>query len=177
MIRMASLEERIDDLDRRVEALEAARDHRSAADDTQPVIDPIAVDPDTFWALVGLRARTPPPGGVMIVGDVTLPHGGTVSWQEGHGTDDLLDDEWDGAAESLAALGHPTRLALLRHVLRGVGSARELGEIDGMGTSGQVYHHLRQLVAAGWLRSRNSRYEVPADRILPLLALVAGARR
>jgi hypothetical protein len=45
-------------------------------------------------------------------------------------------------------------------------------------TTGQLYHHLRQLVAAGWLRtSLRGRYAVPADRIVPLLALLAAARR
>lgn len=52
-----------------------------------------------------------------------------------------------------------------------------LGEIEGTGTSGQVYHHLRQLVATGWLRARGARYEVPAERVVPLLAIVVGARR
>ncbi len=136
-----------------------------------------AVDAGAFWALEGLRARVPAPGAVMIVGDVVLPGERTAQWQQGHGTDDLLDDEWEHAAEVLAALGHPTRLALLRHVLRGVDSARSLGELEGMGTSGQVYHHLRQLVSAGWLRNRGARYDVPPERVVPLLATIVGARR
>ncbi|WP_435827490.1 hypothetical protein [Actinoplanes philippinensis] len=47
-----------------------------------------------------------------------------------------------------------------------------------MGTSGQVYHHLRQLVAAGWLHTiGGGRHEVPAARVIPLLSLLLGTRR
>ncbi|HEY9555689.1 MAG TPA: helix-turn-helix domain-containing protein [Acidimicrobiales bacterium] len=165
---MASTDDRLTELEARVAALEG----RSPAAPVEPV-----VDPEVFWALAGLRERVPAPGGVMIVGDVELPGGSVAQWQEGALTADLLDDEWERTADALAALGHPVRLQLLRHVLRGLATARELAEVEGMGTSGQVYHHLRQLVAAGWLRNRGSRYEVPPERVVPLLATMIGGRR
>jgi hypothetical protein len=63
-------------------------------------------------------------------------------------------------------------------VLSGVATAAELVQVDGVGTSGQVYHHLRQLVAVGWLRSAGGgRYEVPVGRVVPLLTTIVGARR
>ena len=136
-----------------------------------------AADADTFWALEGLHERVPAPGAVMIVGDVVTPGGKVARWQEGAPTQELLDDEWDRVADVLAALGHPVRLQLLRHVLRGVDSVRELTEIEGIGTSGQVYHHLRQLTAAGWLRNRGTKYEVPPEAVVPLLTTVLGGRR
>jgi hypothetical protein len=41
-----------------------------------------------------------------------------------------------------------------------------------------VYHHLRQLTSAGWLRSAaRGRYVVPPERVVPLLTVVAAARR
>ncbi len=50
--------------------------------------------------------------------------------------------------------------------------------IDGFGTSGQLYHHLRQLVAAGWLRTAGrGRYEVPPARVVPLLVVLAACQR
>ncbi len=169
---MSTIEARLAALDARISALETARPSDAAAATADA-----AVPPGTFWALEGLHGRVPEPGAVMIVGDVVLPDGKTARWQQGMGTDDLLDDEWDRVAEVLAALGHPVRLQLLRHVLRGIDSARSLAEIEGIGTSGQVYHHLRQLVAAGWLRSRGGRYEVPPERVVPLLTTVLGGRR
>lgn len=160
-------------LEERVGALEARdRIGPSAVDPPAP-----AVDADGFWALEGLHRRVSEPGAVMIVGDVVLPEDRRARWQQGAATDDLLDDEWDHLADVFAALGHPVRLQLLRHVLRGVDSARALADIDGIGTSGQVYHHLRQLVAAGWLRNRGARFEVPPERVVPLLSTIVGGRR
>lgn len=46
-----------------------------------------------------------------------------------------------------------------------------------MGSTGQVYHHLHALVAAGLLEVRSGgRHEVPADRLVLVLAAVMGAR-
>lgn len=165
--------DRLDALEARVAALESRTGDTPGA---SPEVER-AVDADTFWALEGLHSRLDPPGGVMIVGDVELPDGHVARWQEGAATDDLLDEVWERAADVLAALGHPVRLELLRHVLRGVTTARELAEIDGIGTSGQVYHHLHKLSAAGWLRNRGSRYEVPPEVVVPLLTTVLGGRR
>jgi hypothetical protein len=107
-----------------------------------------------------------PAGAVMIVGAIDLPDGQQAQWQEG------------AAADALQALGHPVRLRLLQEVLRGRATARDLADLEGLGTTGQVYHHLRQLVAAGWLRARaGGHHEVPAERLVPLLRTIVGARR
>jgi hypothetical protein len=39
---------------------------------------------------------------------------------------------------------------------------------------GQLHHHLRALVAAGWLTSTGrGRWSIPAPRVIPLLVVVA----
>ena len=44
------------------------------------------------------------------------------------------------------------------------------------GTSGQIYHHIRTLTAAGWLRSSGrGQVQVPSDRVVPLLVALATA--
>lgn len=79
---------------------------------------------------------------------------------------------------ALAALGHPVRLLLLRQVLSGAGTVAELQQRGKLGTSGQLYHHLRQLANAGWLRVvARGRYAVPPDQVVPLLVVLAAARR
>ncbi|MDX6739474.1 winged helix-turn-helix domain-containing protein [Actinocorallia sp. A-T 12471] len=171
-----SVEERLSAVESALAALVAAE--RKVAAPTPRPEHGGAAPPDLFWALEGLREREPAPGAVMIVGDVALPDGRTAGWQLGAGTADLLDDEWESLAEAFAALGHPVRLRLVREVLRGHGTARELADLDGMGTTGQVYHHLRQLASAGWLRAREGgRHEVPAERVVPLLTTILGGRR
>ncbi|WP_353648972.1 winged helix-turn-helix domain-containing protein [Nakamurella sp. A5-74] len=77
-------------------------------------------------------------------------------------------------ATQLAALGHPSRLELLMGVVRGATSTTELAAELGTGSTGQLYHHLNQLVAAGWLQtSSRGRYEIPAGRRDALAAVLA----
>lgn len=158
----------------------AAIEGRTAADGL--ALPSVAAD-DTFWALGGLRARlaedqTTVDGAVMVVGSLTLPDGAVAAWQQTAGTAGLLEHSWEDRAVTIGALGNPVRIEILRQILIGTTKTAELAEIDGLGTTGQLHHHLRQLVAAGWVRhSGRGSYEVPAGRIVPLLALVLGAER
>lgn len=121
--------------------------------------------------------RTEGSGGVLLTGTVELPTGGRAEWQEAFAVESLLEADWSLCADTLAALGHPIRLVLLREVLRGAQTAADLGAIEELGTTGQLYHHLRQLVGAGWLRtSGRGRYEVPAPRVVPLLVMIGGTQ-
>ncbi len=132
-----------------------------------------------FWALDGLKQRLPADSGgaVLYTGAVRLA-GEHYDWQYGLLVDDVLAADWTELATTLTALGHPVRLRLLREVLGGRHATAELAEIDGLGTTGQLHHHLRQLTAAGWLRSTGrGRHTVPAERVVPLLAILTAARR
>ncbi|MGC0423129.1 ArsR family transcriptional regulator [Embleya sp. AB8] len=157
-------------LTERVAALEAA------AGPPPPTAPAPARDDETFWALDGLKEHYGS-GSLLYTGALQLPQGPPVEWQLAADADALLAEDWAPFAEHLAALGHPVRLSLLREVLRGTDTAAELGALDGMGSSGQIYHHLRQLVAAGWLRTvGRGHYEVPAIRVVPLLVVLFAAR-
>ncbi|WP_380164980.1 helix-turn-helix domain-containing protein [Jannaschia sp. R86511] len=133
---------------------------------------------ETFWALEGTRARSDGASHVLWTGDVTLPDGAAAQWQQTADADALLAQDWDGPAAVVAALGHPVRLRLLQELLRGRSSAAELTEAAGTGSSGQTYHHLRQLVATGWVRQGGrGRHEVPAERVVPLLVVIGACTR
>ncbi|TFH70523.1 ArsR/SmtB family transcription factor [Cellulomonas sp. HD19AZ1] len=170
---MDDLLARVAALEERVAALEAA------PTTTTPPLDTDA--DDRFWALTGLTARVDRPassGAVMMVGDVRTPAGDEARWQYALTTDDLLAADWSDLAPVLAALGHPVRLALLRAVLDGARTARELADAVDVGSTGQVYHHLRQLQAAGWLRAAaGGEHVVPAERLVPLLTTLLAAVR
>lgn len=123
-----------------------------------------------------LRAEAPEGGGVAFAGSLARPGGRRVEWQMGHPAAGLLDADWSDIAPALAALGHPVRLRLLNAVLTGTHETAALAETLGDGTTGQLHHHLRELTATGWLRAeRRGRYEVPADRVVPLLVAIAAA--
>jgi hypothetical protein len=59
--------------------------------------------------------------------------------------------DWSTAAPALAALGSPIRLTLLREIVHGHATVNALSQVQGLGTSGQIYHHLRHLTTEGWL--------------------------
>ena len=98
---------------------------------------------DRYWALAGLKARTGGRNVVLFTGHVALEGEPVYEWQQGAAVDGLLAMDVDAAAGALGALGHPARLRLLQAVLRGQRSSAELGALEGHGTSGQLYHHLR----------------------------------
>ncbi|MFG3319281.1 ArsR/SmtB family transcription factor [Streptomyces sp. NPDC048171] len=167
---MEQLEQRVADLERRLAALEEAGE--------RPAPRPGEGD---FWALEGLKEQLAElgaaDGGVLFTGAVRLPTGEQYGWQHGTLTDGLLDADWAESAEVFAALGHPVRLRLLREILGGRRTAAELAELDGVGTTGQIYHHLRQLTGAGWLHATGrGRHEVPPGRVVPLLVALSTSR-
>ena len=130
---------------------------------------------DPYWVLTGMRERYPDDDVVLYAGTFAAGDGG-YRWQYGLPAATILDGDFADAAPALSALAHPVRLTLLQAVLAGTHHPAELSALPGLGTSGQVYHHLNQLAAAGWLRSpRRGRWEVPGERTIPLLALVMAA--
>lgn len=161
--------DRLDALERRIIALEEQLGNASAA-----------TSEGSLWILDGLRPRTAGTTGAVILAGLWQPENAErpaeakpLEWQYGRSVDDLVALDWSDSAAGLAALGHPVRLELLRQVLTGTTATRELSETEGLGTSGQLHHHLRALVAAGWLRQRHrGDYEVPAPRVIPLLAII-----
>jgi len=164
------LEARIVTLERAVAALQQ-RDVR----DTPTAPAPVDGD-DTFWALTELERRSP--GTVQMTGSVEVPEAGAVRWQVTQHGDTLLQQDWTEVATTLDALAHPARLSILRLVMTGVRTTADLLQQETVGTTGQLHHHLRQLVAAGWLTSpRRGHYEVPAPRVVPLLITVLSATR
>ncbi|MFF2849520.1 ArsR/SmtB family transcription factor [Streptomyces sp. NPDC058001] len=171
------------ELEARVAALEARLAALEAAERESP--DRPRLAEGDFWALNGFKAQLADAGagdgGVLFTGAVRLPTGEWYEWQHGALAAPLFadgpDGDWSDAAESLAALGHPVRLRLLREILGGRRTAAELTELEGLGTTGQIYHHLRQLTGAGWLHTTSrGRYEVPGTRVVPLLVALTAAR-
>jgi hypothetical protein len=174
-----SIEERVAALEGAITGLIAPAAPETAATDAVTA-DTAAAPVQPFWALEGLRAQTEgmANGAVLFTGIVDLPTAEHYEWQIGLPVERLLTDDWSEPAAVLGALGHPVRLTLLRRVLEGVRNVADLAQLDGLGTTGQIYHHLRQLVGAGWLRSTaRGLYEVPGERVIPLLVLVMGAQK
>ena len=159
-----SFTDAIEHLTRRVEALEG-----------RPAVEAVDRGDDPLWILNGIKQRVDAPGAVVFAGAVSTV-AGPVEWQVGFPVERILEDDWSARASSLASLGNPVRLSILHAVIAGATTVGQLSE--GMGTTGQLYHHLNQLVAQGWLHSEGrGNYSIPAERVVPLLVILSAARR
>ncbi|BBH22051.1 hypothetical protein Back11_33960 [Paenibacillus baekrokdamisoli] len=87
----------------------------------------------------------------------------------------LLNLDSEKVAKILSALGHKQRLDILRAVLRGPLNGTELVDQLNMGTTGQLYHHIKALLGADLLtqEERGGKYRISKERTLPFLLLLA----
>lgn len=156
-----SIDERLARLEERVAALEEtpASPGSSTSD---------------FWVLEGLRPAAEGTEGIVLWAGVVDTAAGPVEWQMGRPAAELVDPEHvEDFAERLAALGHPVRLALVLAVVRGTTKVTDLAEQLESASTGQIYHHIKALTAAGWLRqAARGHVAVPAERVVPLLVAV-----
>lgn len=178
----ADLDARLSDVEQRLARIEADANGPARPGAAQPVpLDPTTAFPRTthtsdFFALEGVK-QSMPDGGVVYAGAVPTA-AGPVEWQIGLPFERVMETDWSTVAPALAALGHPVRIRLLQAILAGATTVTELGALDEIGTTGQLYHHLGQLTAAGWIRTeRRGHYAVPADRVVPALVIVTAAGR
>ena len=97
-------------------------------------------------------------------------------WTREHDVEALRDADWAPAARTLDRLGSPARLALLATLLSGPRGRQELQEALGEGSTGHLYHHLRDLQAAGLVvQHRRGEHRLAPQAVVPLLAIVAAA--
>jgi DNA gyrase subunit B len=91
--------------------------------------------------------------------------------------DQLLALDGDKVAKVLSALGHKQRLDILKSVILEPLTGAELVERLNMGTTGQLYHHIKALLGSDLLvqEERGGRYSLSGHRALPLLLLLAAA--
>lgn len=175
-----SIEERLQALEERLAALEAAPPggHEAARGAAVTHQGTEATHEDAYWALNGLRERLGPGVGAVLWTGTAQTGAGPVSWQMSRAAEELLEPEdTELAAASLAALGHPVRVDLTLAVVRGTGKLTELAAELGLASTGQLYHHIKALTAAGWLRPAARGFvTVPPERVIPLLVILGASR-
>jgi len=93
-------------------------------------------------------------------------------------TDSLLElIESNKASKVLACIGSNDRLNLLLALLRTPRTAAQLVEECGYNTTGQVYHHLKPLIAIDLVQEDEKTrgcYVIPGHRVQGLIMLLAG---
>jgi DNA-binding transcriptional ArsR family regulator len=154
-----TLEERLKAIEDRLDKLEHYPEPRARKAD--------------FWAINYLEEHAPESGGVVYAGVVNIESIGNYAWQTGLPSEQVLQQPWSEASQALTALAHPVRLEILKMILQGKHTSQELQELQGLGTTGQLYHHLKELQSAGWLKVESrGNYKVVPERIIPLMAIV-----
>jgi len=112
-----------------------------------------------------------------------LPVDGRVSRSWSIYWDDEIDDLFAMAdykvAQILSVLGSEVRLAMLRELIKGPRTAAQLTAELKMQTTGQTYHHLKELQRAGYVSQREGgrfHIEMKVARVyVAALALAANA--
>jgi DNA-binding transcriptional ArsR family regulator len=83
-----------------------------------------------------------------------------------------VDDEL--LANTLSAVSSPSRLILLKALLRAARSTHELQDALGGVSTGQLYHHLKELQSVGLVAQKGrGAYEVAPQTAIPLLVIIA----
>lgn len=163
-------EQRIADLEARVAVLEEGA-AAERAEDPEETVD------DTFAVLREFKRSAGEGGGVVYAG--SLPgegNDGTLDWQYGLPLERIDGTDWSRLAPSIDALGNPVRLSILHQLWNSTSTVAELADLPGFGTTGQIYHHINQLMSAGWLTTtRRGHYTVPPERVVPLLVILTAA--
>lgn len=167
----AQLEAAVRDLRARVEVLEqepAPRRRRRPGPELGLI--------DALTELTEPPADPADPAGSVTYAGVAQLGGEALGWQMLHSVPDLLALDESRLARQLAAIASPVRLRILRELAAGPLQTHELQARLDEPSAGQLYHHLRELLATGLVtQPRRSVYEVPDRAVIPLLALLACA--
>lgn len=131
--------------------------------------------PPPAEAVVDLGAAPPERGRIAYSG--TGPWDGrSVVWQMERSWDDLTTGDAHGVARVLTALASPIRLRIVGELTVGPASTGDLADGVDAGTSGQLFHHLKELLAAGLVHQpRRGIYALRPQHVLPLLAIWSAA--
>ncbi len=174
-----SLEARLTTLTRRVEKLEREDRRHDPKRRMRGTSEALGSDLSLLEQLRqrrGRRYQTKEMRGAVAYGGAAVFGEREYLWIREHPVPELAELEPDRLAQALATLGHPSRLVLLRAMLQHARTSQELQAMLGVSSPGQLYHHLKELLAAGIVtQTRRSRYEVAARQVVPVLVVLAAA--
>ena len=169
-LRVEALESQLATLARRVERLEGVRSR-------EHVSEPAGTDLSFLEQLRGRRGSRyrakDARGAVAYAGAAGFGDRESL-WIREHAVPEVLALEPERLVRAFGALAHPARLLLLRALLARPQSSSELQDVLGVSSPGQLYHHLKELLATGLVtQTGRSQYEIAVHRVVPLLAVLA----
>lgn len=131
--------------------------------------------------VAALEGRPSPParessgGLVEYRGQLTAP--AELEWSISVDPGRVLDLPDAPRTDVLAALGHPVRAAVVRQLAtEGPCAAAALQEAVGLGSPGQLYHHLKSLTGCGLVeQDKRGSYRLRPQVAVPALVLLTAA--
>ncbi len=125
---------------------------------------------------LGDTADGPDPDGTIVYAGAGPWADGTVAWQIGRRWLDIRETGADSIASLFGALANPHRIRILRELVTGPMSTGELGQRLDQPSSGQLFHHLKELLAAGVIHQpERGTYAIRREDAIPLLAALSCA--
>ncbi len=117
-----------------------------------------------------------PPAGEVIYSGLGPWQDRAVVWQMRRTWHDVVSSDPDSASRVLGALASPVRFRIVTALVAGSATTSELAEAIGEGTSGQLFHHLKELLAVGVVHQpRRGVYALRPQHAVPLLALLSAS--
>ncbi|MFR9729146.1 ArsR/SmtB family transcription factor [Saccharopolyspora sp. MS10] len=128
-------------------------------------------------ALEGRPTADREPSGGVVEYAGTLNEPVQLEWNIRADPAQVLDLPDTPRTEVLAALGHPLRAAVVRRLAEvGRASAAELQEAAEIGSTGQLYHHLKSLTGCGLVeQDKRGSYRLRPAATVPALVLLTAA--
>ncbi|MBO0730653.1 MAG: winged helix-turn-helix transcriptional regulator [Acidimicrobiaceae bacterium] len=160
--RLGSIERQLEEVLRRLEALEGAP---AELEPEEEASRPLPKGPSGVHGTLALS-------GSIWLGERRVHLQGRVQLVEALAADPEL------VARVFAALGSSFRVLILRALLEGPRTSHELQTMLGVGAVGQLYHHLKELQAAGLIvQRRRSVYAIRGRKVMAVcLAFTAASR-
>ena len=167
---IAALKERVGRLEERLAVRQAAHQEEE---------HPLAAPVEAAFAKADDDAKRYPIGRLRVEQYFRIhrPHENEYGrFVDGHTVDfdALLKLPADAVARSLSGLAHPARLAIYRALLTGSKDSATLIEAAGLNTTGQLYHHLREMEEVGLVVRRGRNLWAHTNLHAYALALVVG---
>jgi len=100
----------------------------------------------------------------QVFGQSAVGDHGTAAEKDGNA---IFAVPLDGSVRVLAALASMPRLALYRAVLEQPATSSELMKAAGLNTTGQLYHHLRELIGAGLIAQEGQKIRQAHAAVVP----------
>jgi DNA-binding transcriptional ArsR family regulator len=114
-------------------------------------------------------------GAVQYAGAVSVGER-VVAWEMNRRWEDLTRVDPALVAPALAALGSAQRIQIVQVLLHQPASTAELTAALEGGSSGQLFHHLKELLAAGIIyQPARGTYAIRDPHVIPILTLLSGA--